>query len=102
MGRLIEVQDAQGLPASLTIDVGDLLQFQAAGGHVKSGSGIVEMLGPFLSAVVADNGQILSPEGAPNTVLFLGCRPGRAVIDVVTGDPWHAPRTTVLEINVRS
>ena len=106
MGRLIEVQDAPGIPASLTIAVGDLLQFSASGGHVKAGAGVVEMLGPFLSAVLADNGRspspdVLSPMGAPNTVFFLARRPGCAVIDVVTGDPWHAPRTTIMEINVQ-
>jgi hypothetical protein len=102
MSRLIEVQHAQDLPTSLTIKVGDVLYFGATGGHVHSGAEIVEILGPFLPGVVGDNGEILSPIGAPNTVLFFARRPGRATIDVVTGDPWHAPETTALSITVES
>jgi hypothetical protein len=100
MGRLIEIQDALDCPASLTIAVGDLLQFSASGGHVMSGASL-EMLGPFLPAVLAGNGEPLAPVGAPNTVLFLARRPGRAVIDVVVGDPWHAPRTVAITIDVK-
>ena len=100
MARLIEVQHAQNLPTNLTIRVGDALAFGATGGHVRSGADVVEILGPFLPGVLGDNGRILSPMGAPNTVLFLARRPGRATIDVVTGDPWHAPQTTALDITV--
>jgi hypothetical protein len=102
MGRLIEIPDAQALPPSVTVDVGDLLCFAASGGHVQSGADVVEMLGPFLPGVLRDNGEILSPMGAPNTVFFFARRPGRATIDVVTGDPWHAPQTTTLQITVAS
>jgi hypothetical protein len=102
MGRLIEVQHAQDLPTRLTIRVGDLLLFGATGGHVHSGAEVVEILGPFIPGVVGNDGQILSPMGAPNTVLFLARRPGRVTIDVVTGDPWHAPETTALDITVES
>jgi hypothetical protein len=102
MSRLIEVEIAPGCPDSLTIAVGDVLQFAASGGHVRAGAGTVEMLGPFRSALVGDNGEVLSPKGAPNAVFFLARRPGRATIDVVTGDPWHAPRTTILEVDVQS
>jgi hypothetical protein len=102
MGRLIEVQHAQDLPTRLTIRVGDVLVFGATGGHVRSGAEVVEILGPFLPGILGDDGQILSPMGAPNAVLFLARRPGRATIDVVTGDPWHAPKTTALGITVES
>jgi hypothetical protein len=100
MARLIEIQHAQGFPPSLTIQVGDVLAFGATGGHVQSGANVIEILGPFLPAVVGDNGQILSPMGAPNAVWFLARRPGRATIDVVTGDPWQAPQTTTLDITI--
>jgi hypothetical protein len=93
MGRLIEIQDALECPASLTVTAGDLLQFSATGGHIESGAGIVEMLGPLVSAVLANNGEPIAPMGAPNVVFFLARCPGRAVIDVVTGDPWQAPLT---------
>jgi hypothetical protein len=102
MGRLIEVQDAQKCPSSLTLHSGDMLLFHASGGRVGSGGNVVEMLGPFLQAVLGDHGNILAPMGAPNVVFFRAHRPGRAVIDVVTGDPWHAPQTTTLEIRVES
>jgi len=102
MGRLIEVQYAQGLPPRLTLQVGDVLVCRATGGHVQSGADVVEILGPFVPGIMGDNGQILSPMGAPNAVLFLARRPGRATIDVVTGDPWRAPQTTTLDLTVES
>jgi hypothetical protein len=102
MGRLIEVQLEQGLPPRLTISVGDVLAFGSSGGHVQSGKDVLEILGPFLPAVLGVNGQIVSPMGAPNTVWFLARRPGHARIDVVTGDPWHAPQTTTMDITVES
>jgi hypothetical protein len=102
MGRLIEVQHAQDVSTGLTIRVGDLLIFRATGGHVYSGAEAVEILGPFLPGVLGENGQILSPMGSPNRVLFLARHPGRAKIDVVTGDPWHEPKTTALNITVES
>ena len=107
MGRLIEIQDPPAAPARLTVEVGDVLQFSASGGHVRSGADIIEMLGPLVGAVLADDGgkpssDVLAPMGAPNTVLFVARRAGRAIIDVVTGDPWHAPQTSVLDIEVRA
>lgn len=102
MGRLIEVQYAQKCPSPLTLHTGDMLLFHATGGRVGSGRNVVEMLGPFLQAVLGDHGNILAPMGPPNTVFFRAHRPGRAVIDVVTGDPWHAPKTTTLEISIES
>ena len=100
MGRLIEVQDAQCAPSSLALQVGDVLQFNATGGRVQSGHDVVEMLGAFLPAILGGNGNIFTPMGAPNTVLFRALRPGRATIDVVTGDPWQAPQTTTLDITI--
>jgi hypothetical protein len=100
MARLIDIQRGQPLPASLTVRVGDVLMFEATGGHVHSGSDLVEILGPFVPGVVGDNGEILSPMGAPNAVLFLLHGPGRASIDVVTGDPWSASQTMMLELTV--
>jgi hypothetical protein len=42
---------------------------------------------------------VLSPMGAPGTVLFRAKAPGPAVIDVVTGDPWQSH--TTWSVNVR-
>jgi hypothetical protein len=103
MGRLIEIQSgAEELPPRLAIKTGDLLVFTATGGHVQSGGDVIEMLGAFLTGVVGNGGQILSPMGAPNTVLFLARRSGQARIDVVTGDPWHASQTTTVDLVVDS
>lgn len=102
MGRLIDVQNAQALPPSLTLKVGDLLIFGVTGGHVQSGTDVVEILGPFFPGLMGDNGEILSPMGAPNTVMFLTRRSGRATIDVVTGDPWYTSQITTLEMIVES
>lgn len=100
MGRLIEIEQAEELPPGLNIRVGDLLRFWASGGRVRSGAEAVEMLGPFLTGVVGANNELLSPLGAPNVVLFLARRPGEAVVEIVTGDPWHAARTTILKLSV--
>jgi hypothetical protein len=100
VARLIEVQDSRVCSSPLAVHAGEVLMFQAAGGRVRSGADVVELLGPFLRAVVGDDGNILAPMGFPNTVLFRARRPGRAVIDVVTGDPFHAPQTTTLDITV--
>lgn len=102
MGRLIDMQATQDLPPRLTIQSGDLLLFGATGGHVRSGPDVIEILGSFLPGVVGVNGQVLSPLGAPNSVVFLAHCPGRATIDVVTGDPWSAPQTTIINITVES
>ena len=102
MGRLIEVQQAQELPPRLTLQVGDMLVCGATGGHVHAGTDVIELLGPFVPGILGDTGQIMSPMGAPNTVLFLARRPGQATIDVVTGDPWRAPQTTTVDLTVAS
>jgi len=96
MARLIEIQTGQ----ALAVRAGDLLVFEASGGHVRSGAQSVELLGAFLRSVVGDDGRVLSPQGAPNAVVFLARRPGPAEIDVVTGDPWHGPETVPVRVTV--
>ncbi|SRR6266404_5433430 len=100
MSRLIEIQHVQDIPANLTLKLGDVLLFRATGGWVQSDTEIIEILGHFLSGVLANNGELLFPAGAPDTVLFQAKKPGRATIDVVTGNPYRAPRTTTLDITV--
>jgi len=102
MPRLIEVSDARVGPSTQTLSVGDVLLFRAAGGHVRSGDNVIELVGIFVQAVVGAEGTILMPMGPPNTVLFRARKPGHARIDVVTGDPFHAPEATVLRITVES
>jgi len=100
MGRLIEVQQGQVCSSPLGVQPGDVLLFHATGARVRPGSEGVEILGPFLPAVLGDNGEILTAMGAPNTVLLRALRPGQATIELISGDPWHAPRSTTLEIAV--
>ena len=100
MGRMIEVQNVRGGPSSLTIQPGDVLLFSAPGGHVRAGGGTIEMIGPLRSAVVGDNGAVITPMGVPNTVLFRALQVGRAVIDVVAGDVRSSPEPVVLSIVV--
>jgi hypothetical protein len=100
MSRLIEIEPSQDLPTSLNICVGDLLKFWACGGRVESGAEACEMLGPFLTGVLGTNEELLSPQGAPNVIMFLARRPGQATIDIITGDPWHATQTATLKLNI--
>ena len=72
----------------------------ATGGRVQAGTEAIEIIGPFIPGVIGDNGEIFSPMGPPNKVLFLARRPGRATIDVITGDPWRSPKTTTVELIV--
>jgi hypothetical protein len=100
MPLLIDVVNVQALSSPITLQQGDLLSFKASGGHVNSGTEIIELLGPFSSAILQDNGEVLSPSGPPGTLLFFARQPGNATIDVVTGDPWFNPLLTNLEIIV--
>jgi hypothetical protein len=102
MARIIEVQDARLCKSPLTVCVGDVLLFRATGGRVRSGPDIVELLGPFVSAVVGDDGNIFTPVGPPNAVLFHARRVGQALIDVVTGEPFNKPVAVRLGLTVES
>ena len=102
MPRLIEVPDAQKCPSPQTIKVGDVFLFHATGGYVRSGDDVIELVGPFVTAIVGDEGKILTPMGPPNAVLFRARQPGRALVNLVTGDPFHSPQTTELRITVEA
>jgi len=101
VSRLVEVPSAQRFPQVLTIVAGDVVRFDASGGHVREG-GAVEVLGVFVGALLGTDGTVLTPAGGPNVVLFRGRAPGRARIDVVTGDPWRAPVTRALTVVVEA
>jgi hypothetical protein len=101
MGRLIEVDDPKSVHDRLTIRVGDVLLFRGSGGRIRAGADVLELLGPFVPAVVGDNGEIFSPTAPPNTLLLRALRPGQAAIEVVTGDPWHRPATASMAITVQ-
>jgi hypothetical protein len=100
MARLIEVQQGEGAPSPLAVRVGDLLLIRASGGWVRDGASVVELLGSFVPAVVADTGAVLAPAGPPGVVLVRARAPGAATLELAVGDPWHAPRTTALGLTV--
>lgn len=100
MGRLIEVQAPRKGPPRVTIQVGDVLLFKAAGCGVREGEAFVDILGPFLPAILVDHGEILTPQGPPNTVLVRALNPGQAVLDVITGNPFYETRTAAWAIMV--
>jgi hypothetical protein len=100
MARLIEVQDVSTCASPLKVQVGDVLLFHATGCHVRLGRDVVEPLGPLVTAVLGDNGNILTPIGPPNIVMFRAKGPGEAKVELVTGDPFRAPVTTGLHITV--
>jgi hypothetical protein len=98
--RLIEVQDVRQCASPLLLRAGDLLLFHASGGRIGSRSGVVELLGPFNQALVASDGSVLTPMGAPNVVLVAARQAGRATIEVITGDPWRGAETITLDLEV--
>jgi hypothetical protein len=100
MARLIEAQQVQALPGRLTMEVGDLLLVGATGARLLSGSDVVEVLGPAVSSVLAEDGSILSPAGPPNTVLLRALRPGDATVEILGGDPWQGAHSKTVEIAV--
>jgi hypothetical protein len=101
VARLIEIRPGhRRLPATLTLRTGDLLLFAATGGRVTAGAAAVELVGIFQPGVLADDGRILAPAGAPGTVVFRVRGPGRASIEVVTGDPWRSTETAGLDLVV--
>lgn len=100
MGRLVEIESMQDLPPSLTLRVGDALRLWASGGRVESGAAAVESLGPYQTSVLGTHGDVVAPAGPPNVILFLARRPGRAIVKVMMGDPWHSAQSQTFEINV--
>jgi hypothetical protein len=101
MARLIEVQTVEALPPGLTVRVGDLLLFRATGGRVVGdGNGAVDALGAFQAGSLDPAGGVLEAMGGPDAVVFLARRPGRARLELATGDPWHRPRPAVVEVAV--
>jgi hypothetical protein len=102
MSRFIEVRQVESCPAHLMVRVGDVLLFQASGGRVRHGAQAVELWGPFFPAFVSPTGEVVAPAGSPNGVLLRAGAPGSATLDLFTGDPWHATRTTSAGITVES
>jgi hypothetical protein len=101
VGRLIEVRSVVDLSSVLVVQVGDLLLFRATGGRVQSGAAVTN-LGSFVAGTLTGDGEVLSAVGAPDATLFAASEPGRALIELFTGDPWHEPRRTTVTVEVRA
>lgn len=102
MARLIETQSLPDLPSPIRISSGDVLMFSASGGRIQAGSEVLELLGSFVPGLLQEAGEIVSPMGAPGTVMFRARGPGQATIQVITGDPWYGSTTQTLEVQVVS
>jgi hypothetical protein len=100
VSRLVDIPSLH-LPEELVVEVGDVLRFAASGAHVRAGTAL-ELVGILTDSVLGTNGRVISPMGPPTTVLLLAIERGRAVIDVVIGEPWRAPITKSLTVRVES
>lgn len=100
MPKLIEIANITDCPSRLSIRAGDVLLFRATGARLLSGTGILEPLGSFVDAVLGTNGEVFSPAGPPSTVLLRANQEGDASVALITGDPFHSPRSTELLIAV--
>ncbi len=100
MARLIDIEPAvEPMPAELTVATGDVLRFAASGGRVITGTA-VDLLGIYTTSVVGTDGRVLTPMGPPDVVMFRASVPGRAQIDVFTGDPYRSAGAERLSIAV--
>lgn len=102
MARLIEIQNVQSLPAEIILHVGDLLLVKVSGGQVISETKAIKIIGPFIDSLLLDDGEIISPMGAPNTIMLFARQPGQAQLEIIVGDPWFGPKIKKLEIVVKS
>ena len=101
MPKLIEVLTLEGLPVRITVEKGDVLLIKATGGQVKTGPGVLQLIGAFVPAIMQENGEVITPAGAPNTILCLAHAVGLAQFEVYGGDPWYKRQVSELQIIVR-
>jgi hypothetical protein len=102
LARLIEIRHPKTCPPTIEAKVGDLLAFDATGGHIRSGPDLVQFLGPFIIGTLQNDGKVITPMGNPHTVMFLCRGSGQANIDVVTGDPWRTFETITLRLTIEA
>lgn len=96
---MIEV-GAEELPQSLTVKVGDVLNFAASGGAVEAGEEVIEAIGPFAPAIVGLEGRTVTAESPPTSVLFRAQARGRARLALFTGFGSRTPGRATIEILV--
>lgn len=99
MSRLIDI--GTDPVERLTVRVGDVLSFAASGGTVAEGDPAVELLGALSPGVVAINGEVLSPETPPTTVLFRAAAAGGARLTLFSGQDWSSPQSRIVTVTVR-
>lgn len=101
MPRLIEITDVSAVPAQVTVAPGDVLWFAASGGRILPGeAGVLELVGIYQQAMMAEAGRIVSPEGPPAAVLFRAARGGASTIEVMSGDPFRQTQRKRLRVIV--
>ena len=84
----------------MTLEVGDLLRVGATGGRVEDGVSL-RCLGAFRTGYVRQVGRVVTHSGPPNATLFHAIKLGRARIALFTGDPFHHPGKTTVEVDVQ-
>ena len=96
----MEIQRAEDSPPEVRLQVGDVLSIGGTGALVKSGEDAIALLGAFLPASTAAGGEVVAPMGPPSIVLFAARAAGSATLEVMSGDPFSAPRRTVIGVVV--
>jgi hypothetical protein len=102
MRRYIEVQNARSCPSPLCVQVGDVLVVYTAGARVRSGDQSIQLLGPFITAMVGQNGEIIEPAGNPGLVILRGLQPGLARVELILGEAPLTATSHQLWIKVES
>lgn len=100
MPRIIDVHDVRRRSSPWRIRVGDVLELNATGVRVSSGQDTVELLGSFVQGILGDHNEVLSPEAVPNKILLRARRPGKALLSVILGDPFHGHQTISVGVEV--
>ena len=100
MARFIEVQRRDKFPALLAARVGDVLVFHATGAQIIEGAAAIEVLGPFVMALLGEDGQVVTPTGSPNAVLARAAAPGQAMLELFIGQPFHSRKTTTIALQI--
>jgi hypothetical protein len=77
-----------------------MLQVGASGARVRAGADAIGVVGAFLPAVCTPAGEVVAPAGPPSIVLVAARAPGVGSVDIMTGDPWTAPRSTTMRVIV--
>ena len=103
MSQLVRVDDPSRLRTAIHIRPGDVLWFSATGGRLDddpSSDGCIEVIGSLCEGLLVETGELVAAAGPPTAFLVRALRPGRAKVEVFTGDPWRSSSAHVVEIVV--